>query len=363
MFTINEYINSLKQDKSTLVTNLTTKGVIASDSETFTTLVPKVLDISEGETQYTLTLDFNGALNEELEESLEYQLNENTNFYLGNITNDEWEMPEEGLIFAGWTTVRDDETTLVNNIIMEEDTTLYMLFKENDIPDLSDYFTETITSGSSSIPGGLKAIKSIPADTVVSGTSLSNTFKNFTSLETLPLIDLSNVTNLNSTFYNCQALSNIPLLNTSMVNTMQNTFQECYGLTEIPQLNTSRVSVMYGCFQNCINLETIPLLDFSTVNNIQYIFAGCSKLKNLGGFKDLGNNYSTSISALNSALGLDLSASTLLTHDSLMNVINNLYDIATKGCNTQALILGATNLAKLSSSEIAIATTKGWTVS
>ena len=46
-----------------------------------------------------------------------------------------------------------------------------------------------------------------------------------------------------------------------------------------------------------------------------------------------------------------------------MNVINNLYDIATKGCNAQLLYLGSTNLAKLSAEEIAIATNKGWTVS
>lgn len=46
-----------------------------------------------------------------------------------------------------------------------------------------------------------------------------------------------------------------------------------------------------------------------------------------------------------------------------MNLINNLYDIASKGCKTQQLKLGATNLAKLSEEEIAIATNKGWSVS
>lgn len=241
-------------------------------------------------------------------------------------------------------------------------------FAENisDIPqgaDLSDYFTESITSGSSSIPGGLKIIKSIPSSTVVSGTSLSNTFRNFINLETIPLIDLSNVTNMNNTFNNCQALNNIPLLNIANVTTMQNTFQECYALTEIPQLNTSKISTLSSCFQNCTNLKTILLLDFSSANNIQYIFSGCSKLTNLGGFKDLGNNYSTSASALNSSLGLNLSSSTLLTHDSLMNVINNLYDIATKGCNTQSLIIGSTNMAKLTAEEISAGTNKGWSIS
>jgi hypothetical protein len=53
-----------------------------------------------------------------------------------------------------------------------------------------------------------------------------------------------------------------------------------------------------------------------------------------------------------------------------MNVINNLYDlnltydVANGGTlYTQKLTLGSTNLAKLTADEIAIATSKGWTVS
>ena len=46
-----------------------------------------------------------------------------------------------------------------------------------------------------------------------------------------------------------------------------------------------------------------------------------------------------------------------------MNVINNLYDIKTKGCNPQGLVLGSINLNKLTSEQIAIATERGWSVS
>lgn len=45
-----------------------------------------------------------------------------------------------------------------------------------------------------------------------------------------------------------------------------------------------------------------------------------------------------------------------------MNVINNLYDIKSKGVKTQTLQLGDTNKAKLTAEEIAIATNKGWNV-
>lgn len=48
MATISELLSQLQSDKNTLVTNLTTKGVVADNSETFTSLVPKVLDITSG---------------------------------------------------------------------------------------------------------------------------------------------------------------------------------------------------------------------------------------------------------------------------------------------------------------------------
>lgn len=44
------------------------------------------------------------------------------------------------------------------------------------------------------------------------------------------------------------------------------------------------------------------------------------------------------------------------------NVINNLYDIKSKGVKNQRLQLGDTNKAKLTAEEIAIATNKGWNV-
>jgi hypothetical protein len=93
------------------------------------------------------------------------------------------------------------------------------------------------------------------------------------------------------------------------------------------------------------------------------MFYGCSNLTTLGGFKDLGKAYSTSQSANYSSYTLTLSYANNLTEESLMNVINNLYDIATAGCKTQTLTLGSTNKAKLTAAQIAIATNKGWTVS
>jgi len=58
-----------------------------------------------------------------------------------------------------------------------------------------------------------------------------------------------------------------------------------------------------------------------------------------------------------------LTRSTKLTHDSLMNVINALADYSTDTSGTaHTLTLGATNLAKLTDTEKAIATSKGWSL-
>lgn len=48
MATISELLSQLQSDKNSLVTNLVTKGVSAENTETFTSLVPKVLNITSG---------------------------------------------------------------------------------------------------------------------------------------------------------------------------------------------------------------------------------------------------------------------------------------------------------------------------
>lgn len=58
---------------------------------------------------------------------------------------------------------------------------------------------------------------------------------------------------------------------------------------------------------------------------------------------------------------VDFSYSAKLTHDSLMSIINHLKDYSGTG-TTRTVTLGATNLAKLTDDEKAIATRKGWTL-
>ena len=60
---------------------------------------------------------------------------------------------------------------------------------------------------------------------------------------------------------------------------------------------------------------------------------------------------------------IDISHLTQLEHSSLLVIINGLYDYVGAGSSgTRYIKLGATNLAKLSDEEKAIATSKGWTI-
>ena len=193
-------------------------------------------------------------------------------------------------------------------------------------------------------------------------TSMYHTFQNCFSLTEIPLLNTSKVYRMDSMFYNCQKLTTIPLLDTSRCTYMNNMFTGCSNLTTIPLLNTSSCTYMNDMFYNCQKLTTIPLLDTSKVTSINYAFNYCRSLVDFGGLENLGQAYKITANANYYSYQLDLSYSPL-THDSLMNVINNLYDIKAKGCKTQQLILGSTNIAKLTSEEIAIATEKGFSVS
>ena len=179
-----------------------------------------------------------------------------------------------------------------------------------------------------------------------------------------------------------------------------------YGCTSLTYANVTNIKFQFnrldGYFYNCSNLETIVGLDTWNLSRQSggwsKLFCGCKKLKDLSGVENwtiatadissmfeecssvtslnLGNwdiskvtnlsSFVSNCSQLNSFyapknINVSLSnftASTLLTSEHLMSIINNLNTVS----STQTLTIGATNLAKLTSNEIKIATDKGWTI-
>ena len=212
-----------------------------------------------------------------------------------------------------------------------------------------------------------RSLTTIPQLNTSKVTDMYNMFNSCYSLTTIPLLDTSKVTNMNSMFNSCYSLITIPQLNASKVTNMNSMFNNCYSLKTIPLLDTSKVATMQYMFYSCYSLKTIPLLDTSKLNDIPSMFFGCNSLSNLGGFRNLGKAYRISQSANYSNYTLDLSYAKQLTEQSIINVLNNLYDIKTKGCQSQQVVLGSTNLAKLVSEEgqqaLQTATERGWNIS
>ena len=113
-------------------------------------------------------------------------------------------------------------------------------------------------------------------------------------------------------------------------------------------------------FYNCSKLTTIPKLDASKVTNVSN-FSGSSSnasVKHIGGFENLGM-YKT-VSGTNNANFVGNYPN--LTKESVLNILNGLYDRKTAGYSVLTLKLNANHLAKLTDDDIAIATNKGWTI-
>ena len=210
--------------------------------------------------------------------------------------------------------------------------------------------------------GRCTSLKQIPLLDTKRCVDMEIMFNDCSLLETIPKLETGNVTIMKGMFKGCSSLKQIPLLNTKSCNLMEEMFSGCSSITEIPELDTSNIISMWYMFFKCTSLTTVPMLDASKIINVYNMFNNCSSLVTLGGLKNLGMSYQTNWIDNVYLATLNLSDSPLLTHDSLMNVINNLYDIKSKGVKTQTLQLGDTNKAKLTAEEIAIATNKGWNV-
>ncbi len=165
-----------------------------------------------------------------------------------------------------------------------------------------------------------------------------------------------------SMFTKCLELKNVPDFNTSNVLTADSCFRDCKALKKITSLDVGKVTSMKEMFASCTALEEICELNCKNTKNVQSIFNEDSTLTTLGGLKNLGEGY-TGSSVNYTSYNLNLTTCTNLTKQSLLNVINGLYDLASHNKVAQSLFLGDVNLAKLTAEEIAIATNKGWNVS
>lgn len=178
----------------------------------------------------------------------------------------------------------------------------------------------------------------------------------YSTVTEMPMFDTSEMTDMSYMFYKCPNLTSVPLFDTSKVTDMNYMFGYCINLTSVPQLDTSKCEIMSNMFYNCHNLTTVPLLDATHVIEMYSIFEECGKLTNIGGFKNLGRESLLSTSWA-------FTGCPNITRESLLNIFNNLYDRASAGYTVKELKFEKAVEEKLTYSDIAIATNKGWIVS
>ena len=235
----------------------------------------------------------------------------------------------------------------------------YNLFKDCTNLTSVPLFDTSLISDVDNMFNGCTNLTTLPLYDFSNVSSLEYTFYECKSLTSVSLFDMSNVTDAMFAFFGCTSLQTIPQFDLSKLSYAQSMFSGCTSLTTIPAFTTGAVTNMNHMFNGCTNLTTVPTLDCSSVNNISYAFNNCSSLIQLGGFTNLGVAFTSTSSAGNRTL--NLGAATNLTVESVLNVFNSIADIST--LNASSIIYLPTSVYNnLTSDEISIATSKGWTV-
>lgn len=212
--------------------------------------------------------------------------------------------------------------------------------------------------------------------------NMYNAFAGCSSLTSIifPEGALTNVNYMSNTFYRCSSLTTITFSNGALtqLTDMPSVFSGCQSLTSIifPEGALTKVEYMNDAFGGCFSLTYISLPEgaLTQVIDIRNIFRFCNSLTSLtfpeGALtqvKYLSNmfEYCTSLQdlTLHNLPNINLTNTglihcTSLTLSSLQNIVNAL-PTTTSGYKCT---IGTTNLAKLSDTDIQIATDKGWTL-
>lgn len=188
----------------------------------------------------------------------------------------------------------------------------------------------------------------------------------YSQIAVVPPLDVSNVTTMQSMFNNCQKLTSLDLSgwDTSKVTDMMSMFYYCSNLSSLDgldNLDTRNVTNMGDMFSFCSKLTSLSSLraDSLTISPWQSPFGNSNyTLVDFGGFINLKSSWDGSYG---------VNTLTALSHQSLINILNGLYDFTGNGetptSSQGKLKLGSTHLAALSDDEKAIATNKGWVLS
>lgn len=159
-------------------------------------------------------------------------------------------------------------------------------------------------------------------------------------------------------FSECPNLKVLNMTNVSMPTSVKSVMSMFYGCTSLTTLDLSSLHFsnlinIASCFRDCKSLQTLNIANWNLAQATATTdaFKNCSKLENLS----IGNlpDYKEATYKW----GFETCAA--LTRESLVNIINALPTTTQTGAK---ITIGATNVAKLTDEDKAIATSKGWVI-
>lgn len=235
-----------------------------------------------------------------------------------------------------------------------------------DIPDFSKFTDKLVDLQYSFYGNTVINVNNLPKWNTSNVFCTSGMFYQCNKLTSIPSFDTSNVVDMTSMFEGCIKLQSVPDIDYSNAFIIYKLFANCTALTSIPDMDISNaISFATGTsnswIQGCSNLTSIGALQCDNIKDLYYMFGGSSntKITHFGGAINLGKCWRLDNSSGNYAFNYVPN----LTKESVLNILNGLYDRASAGMFTITLKLHANHLAMLSDEEIAIATNKGWILS
>ena len=167
------------------------------------------------------------------------------------------------------------------------------------------------------------------------------------------------VNDFSDMFANNFKLKELPDIDITRSKSIQSMCRFCKELERVGILDTSNCRDVSDCFRYCVSLKSLPLLDFTKVTTASLFLNNLNSSGSVMAITDLGGFKNLKIDFINS-----LNYCPNLTIESLMNVINNLYDFPSNNSSiTRELQLGEVNLNKLTEEQKSIAVKKGWILS
>ena len=229
------------------------------------------------------------------------------------------------------------------------------LYAINDetFPDIS-----YITDGNNMFYGS--SFSKIPTRDYSKLTSVDYMFNSVKNTYKLPALDLSSATSAQCLFQSSGVIYfDGPIDLRNATNAGYYTFSSS-SIIECPELIIPKTTSLYNTFYNCTYLKSIGIIHCDSITSISNIFgySTVNYLNEVAGFKNLGAK-----SSLSGTTSNFLQYMPNLTKESVLNILNHLYDRASAGYSVVTLKMHDNHLAMLSDEEKAIATNKGWTLS